>query len=112
MKTKTNKIITTVSVMLALAIVLFVVGYFVLRSFTRPLPPHGTITEDSVAQTDKGLLQGRKNNGVYNFLGVEYAQATKLFQPAEEIEPWEGVKDALDYGPSSMQQNILGDFGT
>lgn len=50
--------------------------------------------------------RGRENNGVYNFLGVEYAKATKLFQPAEQVEPWDGVKNATEYGSSSMQSNF------
>ena len=82
-----------------------------MRHFTAPARQPGEITANAVVQTDKGTLQGRENNGVYNFLGVEYARATKLFQPAEEVEPWEGVKNATEYGPSSMQSNFLGDFG-
>lgn len=107
----TKKVIITVSVILIVIIVLCSCGLALLRYFTAPARQPGSITENAVVQTDKGLLQGRENNGVYNFLGVEYAHAAKLFQPAEEVEPWEGVKNATEYGPSSMQSNFLGDFG-
>ncbi len=111
-KSKTKKkVIVAVSIVLTAIIVFAIAGFFVLRHFTAPARQLGEITANAVVQTDKGTLQGRENNGVYNFLGVEYARATKLFQPAEEVEPWEGVKNATEYGPSSMQSNFLGDFG-
>ena len=106
-----KRMIIIISIVLAVIIVLAIAGCFVLRHFTAPARQPGEITADAVVQTDKGALQGRTNNGVYNFLGVEYAVAEKLFQPAEEVGPWEGVKDATEYGPSSMQSNFLGDFG-
>lgn len=111
-KSKTKKkIIIAVCVVLAAIIIFAIVGYFVLHYFTAPARQPGEITANAVVKTDKGALQGRENNGVYNFLGVEYARATKLFQPAEQVESWDGVKNAIEYGPSSMQSIFLGDFG-
>ena len=106
-KSKTKKkVIVAVSIVLTAIIVFAIAGFFVLRHFTAPARQLGEITANAVVQTDKGTLQGRENNGVYNFLGVEYARATKLFQPAEEVEPWEGVKNATEYGSFSMQSNF------
>lgn len=106
-KSKTKKkIIIAVCIVLAVIIIFAIVGYFVLRYFIATARQPGEITANAVVQTDKGALQGRENNGVYNFLGVEYARATKLFQPAEQVEPWDGVKNATEYGSSSMQSNF------
>lgn len=108
---KKRAVVTTLAIVLAILSVLATIGIALLRHFISPSKPNGMISIDAVVQTDKGTLQGRKNDGVYSFLGVEYAYAAKLFQPAQPVEPWTGTKDALEYGPSSMQQNLLGDFG-
>ena len=45
----------------------------------------------------KGLLRGFKYNDVYHFYGIKYADAER-FMPPVEVEYWEGVKDATNYG--------------
>lgn len=55
---------------------------------------HGRST---IVRTDKGLLRGFKHDDVYHFYGVEYAKADR-FMPPREVEAWEGVKDAINYG--------------
>lgn len=55
---------------------------------------HGRST---TVQTDKGLLRGFKTEDVYHFYGIQYATAER-FMPPVEVEPWEGVKDAINYG--------------
>lgn len=111
-KSKGKKIFLIIlCVVFSLLLILVIAGVFVYRSMTTPKKPSGQVLQDAVVETDKGKLQGRKNDGVYNFLGVEYAKADELFKPAKEVEPWNGVKDALKYGPSSSQQSYLGDFG-
>lgn len=50
-------------------------------------------------------------NGTYTFHGIKYADA-KRFQMPVEVEPWEGVKDALSYGyvcPLLPQEVPLGE---
>lgn len=51
-----------------------------------------------VVQTKAGKLRGLWEEGVFLFRGVQYAQA-KRFHLAEPVEPWEGTKDAIIYGP-------------
>lgn len=65
-------------------------------------------TEDGVVQTVAGLIQGTDENGIYQYLGIPYAQATERFVPAEDVEPWEGVLVADTYGNMSPQGSISG----
>ena len=53
-------------------------------------------TEPIVA-TKAGKIRGFILDGTYTFHGIKYADA-KRFQIPEEVQPWEGVKDALSYG--------------
>jgi para-nitrobenzyl esterase len=50
-----------------------------------------------VAQTTLGQLRGAENEGVLVFRGVMYGKDTSdyRFQPAQALDPWDGVKDAL-----------------
>lgn len=50
-----------------------------------------------IVQTKAGKLRGFLFDGTYNFYGIKYADAER-FQMPKEVEPWEGVKDALSYG--------------
>ena len=49
-------------------------------------------------QTKAGRLRGVIVEGNYIFRGIKYAQA-KRFQLPEPVAPWEGVKEAIIYGP-------------
>ena len=51
-----------------------------------------------VVQTKAGKLRGLWEEGVFLFRGVQYAQA-KRFHLAEPVQPWEGTKEAIIYGP-------------
>ncbi len=55
-----------------------------------------------VIQTKFGKLRGVTYGDVNIFMGVEYARAKRFHMP-EEIEPWEGVKNAYRHGPVAMQ---------
>ena len=61
-----------------------------------------------IAKTTAGLVQGTKENGIYRYLGVPYAEAKERFVPAEQVTPWEGVRMATSYGPMSPQGSISG----
>lgn len=54
-------------------------------------------TTEPVIETKKGKIRGYIMDGIYTFHGIKYADA-KRFQMPVEVEPWEGVKDALSYG--------------
>lgn len=53
--------------------------------------------KNTVVKTQKGLLRGFKYNDVYHFYGIKYANAER-FMPPVEVEPWEGIKEAINYG--------------
>ena len=54
-------------------------------------------TDYPVVETKYGKLKGFWFDGLFQFRGVRYAKA-KRFQPAEPVDPWEGVQDATNYG--------------
>ena len=58
----------------------------------------------AVANTQSGKVQGYISNGIYTYHGIPYAQADERFVEAHEVEPWEGVRMAFDYGPISPQE--------
>lgn len=52
---------------------------------------------EPVVATKYGRLRGFRWGETYHFYGIKYAKAKRWRMP-EEVEPWEGVKDALSYG--------------
>ena len=58
----------------------------------------------AVANTQSGKVQGYISNGIYTYHGIPYAQADERFVEAHEVEPWESVRMAFDYGPISPQE--------
>jgi para-nitrobenzyl esterase len=61
---------------------------------------------DTIVETRRGKLRGRLSDGVASFKGIPYAQppfgANRLLPP-KPVEPWDGVRDALAFGPKSPQ---------
>lgn len=53
--------------------------------------------DSPVVETDKGKLRGYYSNEVYKFKGIKYADAERYRSP-QEVQPWDGIKDALAYG--------------
>ena len=50
-----------------------------------------------VVETKAGKVRGFVTDGTFTFWGIKYADAKRWEMPTE-VEPWEGVKDALSYG--------------
>lgn len=67
---------------------------------------------EPIVKTKDGKIRGYIFDGTYTFHGIKYADA-KRFQAPTEVEPWEGVKDALSYGyvcPMLTQDVPLGEI--
>ena len=58
---------------------------------------------DTVVRTSQGAVRGRTAEGVAIFKGIPYAappSGANRFRPPQPAEPWDGVRDALNYGPT------------
>lgn len=56
--------------------------------------------------TTAGTLRGITNAGVTSLLGVRYGESTAgegRFAPPTPVQPWDGVRSALEFGPSAPQ---------
>ena len=59
---------------------------------------------DAVVKIRSGEVRGSVNEGVNTFKGIPYAAppfGPNRFQPPQPVEPWSGVRDALEYGPTA-----------
>lgn len=55
-----------------------------------------------IVSTTSGKVQGLEKAGVLQFRGLPYAQAPR-FGPPVPIEPWDGVRDCVSFGPIAPQ---------
>ena len=63
-------------------------------------------------ETTAGTVRGAMVDSVRTFLGVPYGASTggaARFKAPRPVEPWDGVRDALEYGASSWQRGPVGD---
>jgi para-nitrobenzyl esterase len=68
-----------------------------------------------IAETSTGLVAGTERDGVRSFKGIPYGASTARewrFRPARPPEPWSGVRECLDYGPSCPQITVEQMTGT
>lgn len=80
----------------------------VFPSDTPAEPPSETIVETAL-----GALRGRAEGGLRIFLGVPFAEppvGPLRWRPPRPLEPWEGVRDAVAFGPRAMQLPVFGDM--
>jgi para-nitrobenzyl esterase len=65
-----------------------------------------------VVETSSGKIRGTTSGGINLFKGIPYAGPVaeiRRFTPPEKPAPWAGVRDALEYGPTAMQdENAFG----
>ena len=60
-----------------------------------------------VARTGAGKVRGYREKGITAFKGIPYGDDTAKhrFQPPVAPVPWNGVRDALEFGPMAPQGN-------
>jgi para-nitrobenzyl esterase len=64
------------------------------------------MNKDIVVETIWGKVRGTTQNGIHSFKGIPYGGPTdgpNRFMSPTPPEPWPGIKDATQYGPSSWQ---------
>lgn len=64
-------------------------------------------------KTQYGVLEGFEQDGVKKFLGVPFAQAPVgelRWKAPQPVQPWEGVREAKQFGDDPMQPDIFGDM--
>jgi carboxylesterase type B len=60
----------------------------------------------SIVETRDGRLRGHCSDGISAFKGVRFAAppfGANRLRPPQPVEPWDGVRDALTFGPKSPQ---------
>lgn len=62
-----------------------------------------TASDASIVDVTGGKIRGSVHNGIYQYLGVPYAEAAKRFVKASPVTSWKGVKDVTSYGAISPQ---------
>lgn len=61
-----------------------------------------------------GKLRGHEDQGVTSFKGIPFAAppvGRLRWHAPQEVDPWNGVRDALAFGPCAMQRTLGGDLG-
>lgn len=59
-------------------------------------------------ETNCGKIRGLADNGVNVFKGIPYAESPegeRRFAPPVKLQPWTGVRDALEFGDRAMQDD-------
>ncbi|GGY25820.1 carboxylesterase/lipase family protein [Streptomyces anulatus] len=62
---------------------------------------------DIIAATRHGKVRGRVDGSIASYLGIPYAAApfgVHRFRAPAPVEPWEGIRDALEFGPTAPQR--------
>ncbi len=67
---------------------------------------------DPIAATTAGKIRGYVDNGINVFKGVRYGAdtSTRRFLPPRPPDPWAGIRDAREFGPSAPQPRGGGGF--
>ena len=66
-----------------------------------------------VVSTQQGVVHGSMAEGVATFKGIPYAAppfGPNRFQPPRPAEPWDGVREALTYGPTAPKAPYVPPF--
>lgn len=96
-------------ILAALILLAVIAGFIILREIMTPDQIKSAQgTDAAIVETVKGSIRGSIEDGIYQYLGIPYANAEERFVPAKESENWEGILDATKTGPISPQSGMLG----
>jgi para-nitrobenzyl esterase len=70
-------------------------------------------TGSPMATTTAGRIRGAVDSGINVFKGIRYGAdtSTRRFLPPVPPEPWPGIRDALEFGPTAPQPRAPGGGG-
>jgi para-nitrobenzyl esterase len=77
-------------------------------------PPYGASVE-GVVEVAGGRVRGRRRGDLWVFSGIPYARGPVgplRWRPPQPVEPWEGVREASDFGPIAPQMPPAPGFAT
>lgn len=72
-----------------------------MYEYCKPLVPKTL----EYVETKAGTLRGFKTRGIYQFLNVQYGEC-KRWQQATPVQPWKGIKNALQFGARMFPSNM------
>jgi para-nitrobenzyl esterase len=78
---------------------------FIMGGASAWAAPAKTEGPGPIANTTSGKIRGLSQGKVYAFKGVPYGASTEgaRFMPPSKVQPWTGVRDALELAPASPQ---------
>jgi para-nitrobenzyl esterase len=65
----------------------------------------------AIVETRSGKVRGYRRNGIFTYKGIPYGGPTSgknRFMAPTSPEPWAGIRNALDWGPSAPQPKTMG----
>lgn len=114
-KEKKKKLHIVLMVIGIILLVLIAAGagiFFYIRSqFAPPRVEIGEPSDAAIVETTGGTVRGYISNDIYTYHGIPYGSAPERFVAAQPVEHWEGILDAVDYGPISPQGSLFGSGG-
>jgi para-nitrobenzyl esterase len=76
-----------------------------IDAWCQPTPASSSYVE---VETMYGRLRGAQGNGLLTFKGIPYGgsvSGANRFKAAPALQPWTGVREALEFGAGSLQSN-------
>lgn len=67
----------------------------------------------AIVETRSGKVRGYRRNGIYTYKGIPYGGPTSgrnRFMAPTSPEPWTGIRNTMDWGPSAPQPKMLGAY--
>jgi len=94
---------------------LFSLGIIICCSCSAQKPATNSAQDEPVIKTASGMIRGVKEGNVDIFRGIPFAAppiGEFRWRPPQPVKPWEGVRDAKEFGPSCAQAGFGGGPGS
>lgn len=87
-------------------------AFWAALALVAAVPAHAAITQ---ASTTAGEVQGEAVNGIGEFKGIPFAAppvGDLRWKAPQPVQPWQGVRKTVSFGPACMQGPILAQMGS